>query len=66
MIEENYILVPLLYVFCIALSSSMNIYSIYYLMKEDNYYFMFGVSAQSLAVLMCWDFQLFGFNMMLG
>lgn len=57
---------PLIYVIAIFIGAGMNILSVYILLKDDNYYFLFKVSPTSLAIQMCLDFQFFGFNMLLG
>ena len=57
---------PLIYVITIFIGAAMNILSVYILLKDDNFYFLFKVSPTSLAIQMCLDFQFFGFNMLLG
>jgi hypothetical protein len=68
----------LLYVLAVVIGSTMSILSVYWLIKyifcplmknreeRDDGFFLLNVSGYSLGILMCWDFQLFGFNMMLG
>lgn len=65
-ITGDALLMPLIYLACVALGSQMNIASVYFLVKDTHYYFFYKVDPYSQAVLMILDFQFFGFNMFQG
>jgi hypothetical protein len=65
-LEASNIWMPLAYVGAIAAGAGMNILSAYLLLKEDNQYFLYSISPASIGIMLCLDFQYFGFNMLLG
>ena len=65
-IQGEQLLMPLVYLGCVALASLMNIASVYFQVKDTHYYFFYKVEPYSQAIQMILDFQFFGFNMFQG